>query len=59
MTILLDLKVTLNLTTEIKFSTEKDDHVCNICKTCFTQMHDHRWVRQYLTDEAAILAANV
>ena len=31
------------------------DHVWNICKTCFLQM---RWVRQYLTDEAAILAAN-
>ena len=34
------------------------DHVCNICKTCFIQICDLRWVRQYLTDEAAILVAN-
>ena len=34
------------------------DHVCNMCKTCFFQIHDLRWDRQYLTDEAAILAAN-
>ena len=34
------------------------DHVLNICKTCLIQMWDHRRVRQYLTDEAAILAAN-
>ena len=34
------------------------DHVHNICMTCFIQMRDLRWVRQYLTDEAAILAAN-
>ena len=34
------------------------DHLCNICKTCFIQMCDLRSVRQYLTDEAAILAAN-
>ena len=34
------------------------DHVCNICKTCFTQMRDLRRVRQHLTDDAAILAAN-
>ena len=31
------------------------DHVCNICKKCFVQMCDLRWVRQYLSDEAAIL----
>ena len=29
------------------------DHIRNICKTCFIQMHDLRWVRQYLTDKAA------
>ena len=34
------------------------DHVYNICKTCFIQIHDLRWVRKHLTDEAAILAAN-
>ena len=32
--------------------------ICNICKTCFIQKHDPTQVRQYLTDEAAILAAN-
>ena len=31
------------------------DHVHNICKTCFIQMCDLRWVRQYLKDEGAIL----
>ena len=34
------------------------DHVCNICKACFFKMCDLRRVRPYLTDEAAILAAN-
>ena len=34
------------------------DHVRIICKTCFIHMHDLRPVRQYLTDEAAILEAN-
>ena len=34
------------------------DHVRNICKTCFIQIRDLRWFRQYLTDEAAILMAN-
>ena len=34
------------------------DHVRNICKTCFIQMCDLRRVRQYLTDEAAVLLAN-
>ena len=34
------------------------DHVRNICKTCFIQIHDLRRVRKHLTDEAAILAAN-
>ena len=34
------------------------DHVRNICKTCFIQMHNLRRVREYLTDEAAILAVN-
>ena len=33
-------------------------HIRNICKTCFIQMHELWQVRQYLTDEAAILAAN-
>ena len=33
-------------------------HVCNICKTCFIQIRDLWLVRQYLTDEAAILVAN-
>ena len=33
------------------------DHVRNICKTCFNQMCDLRLVRQYLMDEAAVLAA--
>ena len=35
------------------------DHVRNICKTCFIQIRDLRRVRHHLTDEAAILAANV
>ena len=34
-----------------------DDHVRNIFKTCFIQICDVRRVRQYLTDEAAILVA--
>ena len=34
------------------------DHVRNICKTCFIQMRHLRQVRQYLTDETAILAVN-
>ena len=34
------------------------DHVRNICKTCFIQMHDLRQVRKYLMDDAAVLAAN-
>ena len=34
------------------------DHVRKICKTWFIQIRDLRRVRQYLTDEAAILAAN-
>ena len=34
------------------------DHVHKICKTCFIQIRDLRRVRKYLTDEAAILAAN-
>ena len=33
------------------------DHVHSICKTCFIQMCDLRWVRWYLTKEAAILVA--
>ena len=34
------------------------DHVRNICKTCFIQIHDLRWVRQYLTDETNALVSN-
>ena len=34
------------------------DHVRNICKACFIQMRDLWWVRQYLTDDAAVLVAN-
>ena len=34
------------------------DDVHNICNTCLIQICDLRWVRQYLTDEAASLAAN-
>ena len=34
------------------------DHVRNICKSCFIEMRDLRWVRQYLTDDVADLAAN-
>ena len=34
------------------------DHVHNICKTSFIQMCDFWWVRQYLTDDAAVLVAN-
>ena len=33
-------------------------HVYIFCKTCCIQMCDLRWVRQHLTDEAAILATN-
>ena len=34
------------------------DHVRNIYKTCFIQIRNLRWVRQYLTYEAAIHAVN-
>ena len=34
------------------------DHLHNICKTCFIQIRDLRRVRQFLTDEAAILVAS-
>ena len=34
------------------------NHVHNICNTCFIQMPDLRQVRQYRTDDAAVLAAN-
>ena len=34
------------------------DHVRNICKTCFIQKHDLTRVSQYLTADAAVLAAN-
>ena len=32
--------------------------ISNICKTCFIQKRHLRWVRQYLMDQAAFLAAN-
>ena len=35
------------------------DHVRNIFKTCFIQIHDLRRVRQHLTDEAATLSSGV
>ena len=35
------------------------DHFRNICKTYLIQMRDLRWVRQYLTDEAALLPTNI
>ena len=35
-----------------------DDHVRKMCTTGFIHIHDLRQVRQHLTDEAAILAAN-
>ena len=34
------------------------DHVHNICETCVTQIHDLRWIRQYLNDDSAIMAVN-
>ena len=34
------------------------DHVRNICKTYFIQRRDLRQVRQYLTNDTAVLAAN-
>ena len=38
------------------FSFQK--HVHKTCKACFLQMHNLRRIRQYLTQEVAILAAN-
>ena len=34
------------------------EHVKRTCKACFLQMHDLRRIRQYLTPEVAVLAAN-
>ena len=34
------------------------EHVKRTCKVCFLQMHDLRRIRQYLTPEVAVLAAN-
>ena len=34
------------------------EHVKKTCKACFLQMHDLRRIRQYLTPEVAVLAAN-
>ena len=42
-------------------SNRKFTHPCELDLRewqCFIQMRDLRWVRQYLTDEAAVLAAN-
>ena len=33
-------------------------HVKNVCKLCFIQMRDLRQIRQYLTRDAALKAAN-
>ena len=33
-------------------------HVKNVCKLCFIQMRDLRQIRQYLTCDAALMAAN-
>ena len=33
-------------------------HVKNVCKLCFIQMRDLRQIRQYLTRDAALMAAN-
>ena len=35
------------------------NHVQNICQTCFIQLQDLRWVRQYLADEAANMVAEL
>ena len=35
------------------------EHVKKTCKACFLQMRDLRRIRQYLTPEVAVLAANV
>ena len=40
--------------TEFSFS----EHVKRTCKACFLQMRDLRRIRQYLTSEVAVLAAN-
>ena len=37
----------------------KKQAVHNICETCFILMRDFKLIRQYLTDEAAILVAHV
>ena len=41
---------------DAEFSFSK--HVKRTCKACFLQMHDLRRIRQYLTPEVAVLAAN-
>ena len=33
-------------------------HVKNVCKLCFIQMRDLRQIQQYLTRDAALMAAN-
>ena len=34
------------------------EHVKKTCNVCFLQMHDHHRIRQYLTPEVVVLAAN-
>ena len=50
--------VVKNLGVWVDASFSFTDLVCNIYKTFFIQIHGLRWIRQYLTDEADILAAN-
>ena len=33
-------------------------HVQNVCKSCFVQLRDFRYVRQFLTHDASVLVAN-
>ena len=33
-------------------------HVQNVCKGCFSQLRDFRNIRQFLTQDAAVLVAN-
>ena len=33
-------------------------HIQNVCKGCFSQLRDFRNIRQFLTQDAAVLVAN-
>ena len=33
-------------------------HVQNVCKGCFSQLRDFRYIRQFLTQDAAVSVAN-